>query len=205
MRKTFLLFFISLMAFCQNVWADSPLTSTDFSKAYKDHNVVQQAMNAKGILNNDLCAFLCDENQTIDVKVSIINALSWKFEGKSNAQFFFNYLKKKKKYSSTEKFLKRGSDAELICYAYLKALDNYFDVKEAQKFSSKAAKNSNSFTVHLIHSLISAQLEMEGNWCKIYRYPRNVMENKTLKPDFSKEAMDIILEYTDLYKEYCKN
>ena len=107
---------------------------------------------------------------------------------------------------TTTAFYNLATADELICYAYLKAMDNYFDVKEASLFSAQALKrNPKSYTIAIINQLIIVQmlLNRQKEWCGIYRSMNNIRENKDLIVDFRKEASTIIFNYTDIYKEYC--
>lgn len=53
MKKFFILFLISLL-YSALSFADSPLTSTEFYKAYESNPIVAEAGAAKGILTNNL-------------------------------------------------------------------------------------------------------------------------------------------------------
>lgn len=51
--QNLLILIISLLS-TQYLFADSPLTSTEISNAYKDSEIVQKATKAKGVLNDEL-------------------------------------------------------------------------------------------------------------------------------------------------------
>ena len=195
------LFLILIFTFTINsVFADSPLTSTDFYKAYMDIPLVNKTAKSNGVLTNEVFDFLNSKLNTIDKKIALINALNWNVNGKNNAVL---YLKKlfviNKEYTSKNFFNKATAD-ELICYAYLKAMDHYFNVEQALKFSTQATKlNSNSYTIAIINNLIKAQLISFNEWCEIYRVMNEVRENKNLVIDFRKQASKIIFNYTDCY------
>ena len=106
---------------------------------------------------------------------------------------------------TNKNFYNKGSAEELICYAYLKAMDNYFDVKTASMFSAQASKlNPKSYTISIINQLIKVQMiGSPKQWCEVYSRMDNVRENTDLVLDFRKEASEIIFKYTDGYKEYC--
>lgn len=54
----------------------------------------------------------------------------------------------------------------------------------------------------MVSALIDAQINLDGNdWSKVYTVVANVVKDKTLKRDMKQEAIDIIMEYIDLYKE----
>ena len=89
-------FLIALFIFNSSLYADSPLTSTDISKAYQALPIVQLAAQKAGVLTPDLMDYLIDTNNPIEVKIAVINQLGWAVEGKKNAPLFYNYLKRKK-------------------------------------------------------------------------------------------------------------
>lgn len=74
-----------------NSYADSPITSTDFSDAYLDIEIVKKA-KAEGILNLEVAKYLSSPTNPIDIKAAVINALSWKLEGKPMQICFLNYF-----------------------------------------------------------------------------------------------------------------
>ncbi len=84
-------------------------------------------------------------------------------------------------------------------------MDDYFHVDEAISIA-KIAKNRNkrSYCIHMICSLIEAQKALDSDWCSVYSIMDNVRKNKTLKKDLKLEAVEIIFNYIDQYKKYCK-
>jgi hypothetical protein len=73
------------------VWADSPITSTPFSEAYQDYNIVKAAKRS-GVLTVEMAEYLSSPSNPVDIKAALINSLSWKFEGKKNALLYRYYL-----------------------------------------------------------------------------------------------------------------
>ena len=69
-------------------WADSPLTSTNFSQAYDTHPMVEMAAGIEpgDFIPTTILNFLCDKDSPIDVRLAVINKLGWKFEGNNMAQ-----------------------------------------------------------------------------------------------------------------------
>lgn len=199
--KIISLFAFFILSINSSLLADSPLTSTWFSEAYKNEKIMVTASEAKGILTNELMNYLNAKKNPIAVKMAIINQLSWDINGKDNATIFFNYLVLKHGYKSKEDFLKKGKDYQLLCMAYIKALDNYFDVNEAIEFAEQAlVKNPKSYTFNIICALIKAQLAFDSDWCKVYSLTNDVRTNISLSNDMNEEAIKIIFEYMDLYK-----
>lgn len=119
-----------LLIFSQ-VIADSPITSTPFWEVYKNEKIIDKARLAQGQLSTELADFLISKKNSIDVKMAVINCLSWNLNGKKNAVVFVNRLLEKNIYNNTEDFRNNGRADHLLCMAYLKAMDDYFDVTDA--------------------------------------------------------------------------
>ena len=203
--RNILLTIFALALFSSAVFADSPLTSTDFSKAYADEPIVIAASKTEGQLTNQLMDYLTDESNPIDLKMAVINELGWKFRGKNNNQVFMKYLTEKYKYSDEKKFLKKGKADDLLSMAYLKALSDYFDVSDALVYAEKALKKKpKSRTYNLIAGLVKAQKTMDDSWCKVYQITDGIRKNDKLKDDLKPEAVKIIYDYMDIYGDYCK-
>ena len=82
------LFFFSIIN------ADSPITSTDFYKAYLHIPEVEEAHEI-GVLSEEIAEYLLGSENSLDKKAAVINALSWDFDGKINAFLFKRYLNAK--------------------------------------------------------------------------------------------------------------
>ena len=80
----------------QNLYGDSPLTSTNFSQAYQDSRIIKLASKEEGKLTKKLMKYLTKKNKPIELKLAIINELGWSFDGKNNAEIFHAYLKEKR-------------------------------------------------------------------------------------------------------------
>lgn len=188
-----------------NAFADSPITSTKIADAYLDEPIVAAAANANGVIDDELMEYLSSEFNPVDVKMAVINKLGWKISGQNNSKLYIEYLMKEGGYSSEKKLLKKGSADELLSVAYLKAMDNYFEVDEALKYAERAVKkNRVSRTFQLISSLIKAQKAMDSNWCAVYQITDGVRKNKRLMNDMRTKAVDIIYDYMDIYGESCE-
>ncbi|WP_297804084.1 hypothetical protein [uncultured Polaribacter sp.] len=201
MKRKLLIIVVIGLLFNQNLLAGSPLTSTNIHEAYKDSAIIQLALKTEGKLTVALMNYLSDTKKPIELKIALINALGWDFNGKNNSTLFYEYLKE----NQNLKDINETSADILICYAYLKALDNYFDVDDAIKFAQKAKlKKKNSYTINIICALIEAQKAMGSDWCEVYNLTNNVRINDALQIDMKEDAIKIIFEYMDLYKDYCK-
>lgn len=189
-----------------SVFADSPLTSTDFYKAYLDVPLVAKVSKSNGVLTAEVFDYLNSKSISIDKKIAVINALKWNIKGKHNATLYLKKLLMLHKDYTPANFYNKANAEELICYAYLKAMDNYFDVKKASLFSIRANKlNPNSYAIVIINKLITSQMVGHSDWCDIYTRMKSIKGNRKLTKDFRKKAAVIIFKYTDSYKEYCAN
>ena len=201
MKAKLALLLISAVVLSQNLFADSPLTSTPISEAYKDSKIVQLASTTEGRLTIELMNYLNESMHPVEFKIAVINELGWDFNGKDNSTVFYEYLKEKNRYKDSDEFLNQAGGDLLICMAYLKALDDYFDVDEAIVYAKKATgKNKNSYTTNIICALIEAQKAMGSDWSEVYNLTNNVRLNRSLNRDMKEEAVKIIFEYMDLYK-----
>ena len=186
----------------QNLYAGSPLTSTNISQAYQDSRIIKSASKQNGKLNKKLMRYLTKRKKPIELKIAVINELGWDFDGKNNSELFYEFLKEKRNIENIDD----ASADILICYSYLKAMDNYFDVREALKFARKAySKDKNSFSINIIYALIEAQKHLlSERFCKVFKVTNKVRENNFLKKDMEDDAIKIIFDYIESYKEYCK-
>ena len=202
MNKIFY-FLLCITLFNNTINADSPLTSTDFYKAYLDIPEVLEASKSDGVLSSNFFNFLNAKENKIDAKIALINALKWNLKGKKNAQVYINKLFTLNKNYTSNNFYLKASAEELICYSYIKAMDNYFDVNKALVFANKALEiKPKSLTINMIHCLIKAQTKIDNqdNWCEIYKLASSVIKNNSFNKDFRKQAIQIIRNYTDLNK-----
>ena len=204
MRKYFTFLFVLLTG--NFVSADSPLTSTDFYKAYLDVPMVAKVSKSNGILTDEIFDYLNSNLNSIDKKIAVINALKWNFNGKKNAPYYIKKLFAIHKDYNAKSFYYKGTAQELLFYAYLKSLDNYFDVKKALVFSNRAAElKPNSYTVSIINNLIKSQTIFQNEWCEIYKIMNDIKTNRKLVCDFRSEASNLIFNYIDCYKNSCSN
>ncbi len=190
----------SILAFFAfvSVKADSPITSTNFSVAYQDISMVSDAESAGGKITVEIMKFLAGK-KPIDQKMAVINALGWNMEGQSNYSKFKDYL-------HNHGGMKKGKRkaANLLSLAYLKAMDDYFDCTEALSIANQAIKfNSESYTFNIIHGLIKAQVMFDSSWCELFKAVDSVRNNDKIKMDMRPDAINIIFEYMDLYKDEC--
>ena len=212
------LLFIGL-AFSYTSKADSPLTSTPFSDAYKTEKVVQYAiengMDKKTLKN------LTSKKVSSLHKICIINALGWG-EKLKYRDAFQDYLLSKRKGLKPEVFTyleEVGDEApaeteqtklmtadDLICWGYLQALGDYFNPKKSFRAVFLAYKRDmENMAYGTIFCLVAAQNAMDYDWCQVYEFGQKMI----VDPEYTNNIMDqegqrIILEYLGLYQADCK-
>ena len=201
--KKLVLVLISLLIF-NTTYADSPLTNTDFYYAYQDVLLVKKARQAKGELTKEMLTYLGNTNNKLDVKLAIINAIGWNHKGVNNSEKFKQYLNTTKKYGNALK-IKATAD-ELICYAYLKSLDDYFNVMIANEFAELAVKkNPGSFAINMISGLIKVQdLVFTKKYCAEFQQFNKLKNNSKLKMDMRLSSKKYVFEYMDFVGSKCE-
>ena len=201
-----LLLCICFFCIANSSFADSPLTSTPFYKGYMDIAIIKTAAKSNGIITEKQLQFLTNAKNPIAIKLALINSLSWNAKGKSNAPEYLAYLFEKQPQLNYKNFINKASADQLICYAYLKAMDDYFNVKSVSIFARQAMhKAPTSYSIHLIGTLIKVQpLLNSKKWCAIYTEMNQVRTNKKLKLDMRLISTAAIYGYTDGYKSECK-
>ncbi len=179
--------------------ADSPLTSTDFWRAYRDVPEVVMAHDLER-LNTQLGYYLLSQ-APIDRKAAVINALSWNFHGKQNAVLFREILEQK--YSGPN-YESRLNGDELFCLGYLTALDDYFHAENALPWLGKARKaHPKSFTVALVGALVEAQTRFQ-HFEELWPITERVLNDRNLKRDLRTSGVKIVTDYMKLYQKYVK-
>jgi hypothetical protein len=200
-----LLLSLCLLLVANTCFADSPLTSTPFYKGYLDVAIIKEAAKSNGKITEKQLQFLTNSKNPIAIKLALINSLGWNVKGKSNAPEYLDYLFEIQPHLNYKNFINKATADQLICYAYLKAMDDYFNVKSANVFARQAMlKAPNTYSVHLIGTLIQVQGVNAKKWCSIYSNMNQVRKNKKLQVDIRPESVNAVFSYTDGYKEYCK-
>ncbi len=204
--KIFLILSAFLSVFCNKILADSPITSTYFYEYYSDSEIVKDASENNGVLTKKMCKYLKNKNVKIAYKLALINALSWDINGKNNFEIYLNFLTKRNIWINKKNYKKRLNANQLICLAYLKAMDNYFKVDQAYFLAQRAVeKKSKSLSINVIYAAIRGQYMFGQDWCEIYLSIKKVKENKDLNSDMKDAAFEQFYDYMSLYKSYCPN
>ncbi len=184
--------------------ADSPITATGFYETYLDVPIVKRA-HVEGVMGLEIAEFLSSPENPIDIKAAVINGLSWRIDGKSNAELYTYYLALLYHLPLKELDIDVLSADEVFCIGYLSIMDDYFYPEKALPFLEKAQEMAkDSFTVSIVLALAKAQMAFNSDWCEAWKLVENVLKNKDLKQDLRPEAAKMIVDYMMLYKEYCK-
>lgn len=190
-----------LMAF--PVLADSPITSTPFSKVYEGESIVAYAKET-GKVDKKIFKFLSSKKSNPAVKAAVCNALGWSTEGKNNAGRFLEFMADKYKFEVGQPDMTNWTADELMVHGYLTILDDYFNPGPAVRILRLAvAKNKTSYTINMIYALAKAQSALNDDWCTVWTVVNKVNNDSNLKKDMKDDAIKIILEYMRLYKAEC--
>ncbi|MFS0726387.1 copper amine oxidase N-terminal domain-containing protein [Paenibacillus sp. 1P07SE] len=183
----------------QTAHADSPITTTEFYKAYLDEAIVQKAHEAKDV-TEELALYLADEQNPLAVRASVINAIGWENEQAERAESFAQHV-----YDQTlaELAMSELRGDERFVIGYLLAMDDYVATSEAEIWLADARQLlPDSFTVALIHALVQAQQEvLSSDWQHVWRTVADVAFDTDLQMDMRPEAAEIIIDYMVTYSE----
>ena len=198
------------------VYADSPLTSIDLTEGNEKDKMVQYAKASGGDFDDKLLDFLLDDNNALNRRLVVINAIGWE-GGVSESRTYDFLVALSDQLSMDLDMLTANDPADLqdiisgetfLCLAYVAALENYlespavlFDLVEVAYNDPQVQK---SFTAMTVIGLMRAQHFMDYDWCMVYEQTDVLRQNKSkFKMDLSKEAYNNVFEYMDLYADYC--
>jgi hypothetical protein len=209
MNKIILLLIVMGYSFLTR--ADSPLTSTNFYKAYLDIPIISKASKAGGILNKEMINYLGNDSISLDLKLALINAIGWDHKN-DNSKIYLRNIIKRKNYESefpcNDYLLLKynGTAEEQICYAYMRALDNYFDITSAFAMSEAAVRKSSSYSINMIHLLIKAQgLTSLSETCHAAKIFCELKNKQTFINDMRLAADKFVFDYIDSLGANCMN
>lgn len=197
MKKYLLLLVTMLLLMASPCYADSPITSTSFSDAYLDVEIVKTAAYSRTV-DQQIAAYLKDNTNPIDIRAAVINALGPDIDDEYNNPEMYSKLIYGKPIADLK--LEELSGDELFCLGYLLAMDDYFDTQNAADILAQAeSKLKDSYTVAMVAGIVYAQgLEVE-QWEEIWGTTDAVIKDKSLKMDMYPEAAAIIVDYMSLY------
>ncbi|MCK5152848.1 MAG: hypothetical protein KAQ93_00690 [Spirochaetales bacterium] len=199
--KKQLILIVFIFAGLTLLFADSPLTSTPFYKAYSEINLIKEA-RVKGTLNLEMAEYLSSGSVSLDLKAALINALSWDIAGKNNSELYRYYLGLKYGVLLEEIQVSRLLPFEIFSLGYLQAMDNYFNVRDSLNLLELAIEDlDKSLIANLVYLLVKTQGMMQSqNWNEIWPLFDSLINDETLLVDIRPEAVNIIIDYMVLYR-----
>ena len=203
MKKLFLLFAL-LVSAVQLSFADSALTSTEFYKAYLDVPIVKAAADQPNVLSEEAKTYLFDEANPLDVKLALINAVGWEFEGLTAYKDYLNYCIQhfpKSKYGlapgkrvTQQDVFKHASPEQKAVLVYLSAMS-----KMVRMAMTTPRTDKQSFMLAI--GLVKAQIALDNDWAEVYPIVYDCVNQPRIK-DMRPEAIDIVMEYINEYEKY---
>lgn len=200
-----------------NSKADSPLTSTNFWKAYENVKTVNY-IHENGLNSKGLKLLGSKKISSLD-KIAAINSMGF---AKKNTELFEAYLLSKRKGLTADvfEFLKTTTEGtpveneqtkllsgdDLVCWSYLQAMEDYFHPKLAMRGAFFAfMRDPKNMAYGTVAGLISSQKAFDTNWCSVYKISKELIEDTEYENNLlNAEAQKIIMDYIGLYKDDCK-
>ncbi len=203
------------------VHADSPLTDSDFAKAYMDLPAVKEALATKTVAGEVLRLLLSDEPN--DRKAAVVNALGWVTPDKfapSKAAAFLTGLAAARKIPLPEIKLAQLTPPDRFVFGYLRAMDTYSDpaplrpgmldivgATPYQLLAQAAQALPDDFAVQYVRAMVDAQTGTSGTdsaKCASYRGTQAVLDKFPEKQrNLRQAAVASVQTYMALYKDYC--
>jgi hypothetical protein len=169
---------------------DSPITSINFWKESQNNYVYETGSGNERQINQQIMSFLNNPLIPEIDKISMVNALSWKF--KSN----FNNAEQYKKNIQWQK----ASDSQKIVYSYLLVNDNYLNVDKAFEIINSTQIKTE---IHkIIKTMIKTQyLFLNNEFEKIWPlFEKEILLGVDSKEPQIKSIINKMKEYLVLYK-----
>lgn len=188
-----------------NTYADSPLTSIEFWTIHSEDFTVQNAFRNKK-MDKSIIDFILDENNSLEMRLSVINAIGWKFKSSSkNSSALLRSILKKYKVNSIDTLFDVNYIDILTCYTYSLALDNYNNVDNIIQLSDRVSNlDSNNFYSKYIFTLIKSQkFSLSRQWCNVHLTFKELKKEDYFKSEYGKKLFDKTFEYIDIYDKYC--
>lgn len=191
---------ILIFAGANAVKADSPITSTPFYQAYYDGGVVTYAAGKK-VMDNTIADYLANDNNPIDVRMAVINAMGWDINGRNNTELYLTQV-----YQGKSSFnMKDLSPGQKLVIGYMTIMDNYFKPDAGLPYLEAALKEMpDSKTANIIYSLAKGQEVMDKDFCEVWKVYDSHVNKSGLNSDFSLAGELIVADYINIYKESCK-
>lgn len=215
------IFLSTVLLITINTWADSPLTSTTFYQSYAEVVEVISEASETHQLTDEMIDFLADDGNSDDKKLALINALGWGEEG--NLPKYEAFLNKKYSLEASffdslavpyfdeddllnDEYVQKLTHDELMCWSYLKVLDDYFNPVHGLKAALyNVYKEPNNFSYQFNAGLIFAQIYLDqGKWCEVYTVLAEIRSSRKGTTDqLSHKALIDAWNYIGIYEEVC--
>lgn len=186
-------------------YADSPLTSIDLWTIHSENFTVQNAYRNQK-MDKSTIDFILDENNSLEIRLSVINAIGWKFKSNSkNSTALLKSILKKYKVNSIDTLFNVNHIDILTCYTYSLALDNYKNVDNIIKLSSRVSNlDPNNFYSKYIATLIKSQkYTLSFQWCNVHLVFNELRKSEYFNSKYGKRLYDKTFEYIDIYDKDC--
>ncbi|MEZ5082554.1 MAG: hypothetical protein R2750_03775 [Bacteroidales bacterium] len=203
--KKFISTIIAVLLLSTAILASSPITLVSFYLEYANINEVG-IMEESGALDGRVMPFLLDENNPIIQKAAVINALVNTDKPRYNASTFKQFIARNYKDNFETMDINKLNGHELFCLGYLTLIDDMGNPDNALPILTLALeKNKNSQTVHMIHSIASAQQFInKGNKCEGWDIFENNRSNTSLNNDMGNNIVSYFQVVMETYKEGCE-
>lgn len=191
---------ILIFAGVNAVNADSPITSTPFYQAYYDGGIVTYAAGKKN-MDNTIADYLANDNNPIDIRMAVINAMGWDVSGRNNTELYLTQV-----YKGKDNFdMKSLSAGQKLVIGYMTIMDDYFKPEAGLPYLEEALKEMpDSKTANIIYALAKGQEVMGKDFCEVWKYYDTGVNREGLNSDFSLSGELIVADYINIYKESCK-
>ena len=206
MKFKVLIYITIFSLFCEfKSYADSPLTSIDFWTIHTEDFTVQNAFRNQK-MDKSTIDFILDENNSIEIRLSVINAIGWKFnsDNKKSTALLKSILKKYK-VSSIDNLLDVSHIDILTCYTYSFALDSYKNVDNIIHLSNKISNlDPNNFYSKYIATLIKSQKNsLSAQFCNVHLVFKELRKADYFNSEYGKKLYDKTFEYIYIYDKDC--
>jgi hypothetical protein len=204
MKRTTLIILV-LSGLFSAATASKPVTLTDFHAVYSYLDEVGHVLD-HGLIDGRIIAFLADQNNPIDEKAAVINALVVKNNTHSNALSFKQYMARKYREKWENLDLNKLNAEELFCLGYMTILDDNGNSSNGLPILEMAEqKNPFSYTISLFRALASAERSIAlGNPCEGWKTCNQVKSNTSLRNDLDASISTLIVDVMESYKNDCE-
>ncbi len=204
MKKS-ILFLLVLWALLNPAMASQPVILTDFHRSFSYLEEVQHVLD-HGAIDGRVIGYLIDQNNPIDEKAGIMNALVVNNKNHSNALTFKQYVARKYKGNWESLNLEKLTADELFCLGYLTILDDKGKVDNGLPILELAAqKNQYSQTIQLFRALAAASVSIAaGNPCEGWEACQAVRKNTALNNDLDAGVSSLLYDIMESYNNGCQ-